>query len=111
MKLNPNKHYINKSHTKHYYLNDIFANDEWLDFINSKFIHGKMIHVTDKLRKIPEYCDRWYNQDNGHTSIAKPCKNKPFYRSDQNNIYFCKYCAREVSRINPLATFTKIKGK
>jgi hypothetical protein len=108
VKLDPNKHYINKSHTKHYYLNDIFTNEEWLNFINNKFVHGKMIHTTNKYRKIPDHCDRWYNQDNGHTTIAKPCPNKPYYKSN-TNVYFCKYCAKEVNRINSTVTFTKIE--
>jgi hypothetical protein len=107
VKLDYNKHYINKSKTKHYYKNKIFTNKEWSDYITGKFVQGIQINVTNKYRKIPPNCDRWYNQDNGSTSIAKSCKNKPFYKSN-TNLYFCKYCAREVNKVNSTVSFVKI---
>jgi len=67
-----------------------------------------LITVADKHRAVPEKCDRWYNQDDHKTSIAKHCPNKPFYIAEHNNLYFCKYCAREVYKINPLASFKRI---
>ena len=107
MKLNCNKHYVNKSHTKHFYNNKVFTNKEWLKYISGDFVQGIQINVTNKYRKIPEYCDRWYNQDNNSTTIAKSCPNKPFYKSN-TNLYFCKSCARAVDKINNRVEFTRI---
>jgi ribosomal protein L37AE/L43A len=108
MKLDPEKHFINKSKTKHYYLNHTFTNDEWKDYINDKTVQNDLrIGVSSKYRKTPKQCDRWYNQDNNSKNIVKHCPNKPFYRSS-NGIYLCKYCSKEVNRLNPDSTFTKI---
>jgi hypothetical protein len=108
MKLNYDKHYINKSHTKHYYMNHIFTNMEWKEFCSGITIQELTIGHSDKHRIKPELCERWYNQDGGKTSICYPCKNKSFYRSNTGG-YFCKNCAREVNRLNQNVTFTKIE--
>lgn len=101
-----NKHYINKSHTKHYYLGHIFDNFEWKEFISGITIQGIHISAIDKNRKIPNLCERWYNQD-GNKNIVRPCKNKAFYKSE-TGLYFCKYCAHEINKTNPSLEFSKI---
>jgi hypothetical protein len=103
-----NKHYINKSHTKHYYLGYTFDNFEWKQFIHGTKIQNIIIGYSSKYRIKPELCERWYNQDNHSTNICKPCKNKVFYRSSTGG-YFCKNCAREINRLNDKVTFSKIK--
>lgn len=107
MKLDYNKHYTNKNKTKHYYMNHIFDNFEWREFIHGVEVQGIRIGYSSKYRIKPKTCERWYNQDNGKTSIAKPCSNIPFYRSNTGG-YFCKLCARAVSKINDRVTFNKI---
>jgi hypothetical protein len=107
MKLDYNKHYINKSKTKHYYMGHIFDNFEWSEVIHGIRVQNFIIGQSSKYRIIPNTCERWYNQDNNSTNIAKPCKNKPYYRSSSGP-YFCKSCAREVNKINPTVTFNKI---
>jgi hypothetical protein len=105
--LNYDKHYINKSHTKHYYMNHIFDNMEWREFCSGITIQGLTIGHSDKHRIKPELCERWYNQDNHATNICKPCKNKVFYRSSTGG-YFCKSCAHDIARVNDKVTFDKI---
>ena len=78
----------------------IFTNKAWDHFIHGKSIHGKRIDLNSKYRIPPEYCERWYNQDNRKTSIAKPCKNKAKVRSNQTGIYFCFKCANTILKIN-----------
>ena len=108
MHLNPNKHYVNKSKTKHYYLNHIFDNFEWKEFISEIKVQNISICINDKHRKIPITCERWYNQDNYTTTIARPCKNKVFYRSDKGG-YFCKQCAHDIAKKDSDASFNRIK--
>jgi hypothetical protein len=103
-----NKHYINKSKTKHYYMGHIFDDFEWRQLIHGTTIQDFTISQSSKYRVKPDICERWYNQDGGKTNICKPCKNKPFYRSSTGP-YFCKSCAREVNKINDKVVFTKIE--
>lgn len=107
MKLDYDKHYVNKDHTKHYYMNHTFDNFEWREFCNGIRIQGLDIGHSDKHRIIPEHCERWFNQDNHATNICKPCKNPIFYRSNHGG-YFCKSCAREISKINDKVEFNRV---
>lgn len=107
MKLDFNKHYINKTKTKHYYMSHIFTNNEWKSFIHGVQVQGIKINQSSKYRIKSKYCERWYNQDNGKTTIAKPCPNLSFYRSSTGG-YFCKSCARAISKINVSVDFTRI---
>jgi hypothetical protein len=111
MKLDFNKHYVNKTRTKHYYLGHTFTNKEWALFIDNKKVHDAYIPGCSKYRLPPECCERYYNQDNNSTSIARPCPNKPFYRCDQHGRFFCKYCARQIDKVNDKLTFSKILPK
>lgn len=86
----------------------IFDNFEWQEVIHGVRVQKFTIGQSSKYRIIPNICERWYNQDNGSTSICRPCKNKPFYRASSGP-YFCKSCAKEVNRINDKITFVKIK--
>jgi hypothetical protein len=104
MKLDYNKHYINKSKTKHYYMNHIFDNFEWSEFIRGIRVQNLSIGINDKHRLIPETCERWHSINN----IASPCKNEIFYRSS-NGVYLCKKCAKEVNKINDTIIFSRIK--
>jgi hypothetical protein len=88
-------------------MNHVFDNFEWEQFTHGVRIQNLTIGINSKLRVKPETCERWYNQDNGSTSICKPCKNPVAYRSS-NGGYFCKSCAKEVNKINQQVTFTKI---
>lgn len=106
-KLNFNKHYINKSHTKHYYLGHIFNNFEWKEYINGITVQGIHISITNPYRVKSKICERWYNQDNNKTNIVKRCENKVFYKTN-SNIFICKQCARAINKINPNIEFTKI---
>jgi hypothetical protein len=104
-KLNPYIHYINKAKTKHYYQNHIFTNNEWNDFIHGGMVQHIKIATSSKYRKVSYNCDRYHR-------IGKeifPCQNKPFYKSDNYNMYFCKSCAREINIENNNASFTKIE--
>jgi hypothetical protein len=109
MKLDYNKHYVNKSHTKHYYLGYTFTNNEWKDYTNNKTVQNNIrIAQSSKYRLPTEKCERWYNQDGGKTKIVHPCKNNTFYRSNTGG-FFCKFCAREISKFDDNCTFTRIK--
>lgn len=107
MKLDYSKHYINKYHTKHYYMNHTFDNFEWKQFIHGTKIQGIRIGHSSKYRAKSKICERWYNQDNHATSICKPCKNEIFYRSSTGG-YFCKSCAREIAKVNNKVDFEKV---
>jgi hypothetical protein len=107
MKLDYSKHYINKLKTKHYYLGYTFDNFEWRQFTHGVQIQGLNIGHSSKYRVKSKYCERYYNQDNGSTSIARPCKNLSFYRSSTGG-YFCKSCARAISKMNDKVDFNKI---
>lgn len=111
-KLNPDIHYVNKSKTKHYYNNLIMTNDEWSKYIHGEFIQGyKQIYANDKHKKATKLCERWYNQDDHKTAIAKHCPNAPIYKNDLYPMFVCGFCARAISKINPNASFSKIKEK
>jgi hypothetical protein len=101
------RHYINKYHTRQYYMGMTFTNKEWDDFIHDKTVQGIKIPLLSKYRKPPEHCDRWYHQNKPDPKIVEPCPNKPFYR-DSQGLYFCKYCAREVNKINNHVVFNRI---
>jgi hypothetical protein len=107
VKLNFNKHYINKSHTKHYYIGHIFDNFEWKQFINGVKIQNIQISQSSKYRIKSEQCERWYNIKNNGKSIVNRCPNKSFYKSNTGG-YFCKQCAKEINKINATVEFNKI---
>jgi hypothetical protein len=106
-KLNPDKHYVNKSHTKHYYLNHIFDNFEWKEFISGIRIQNISIGNNSPYRKKSTQCERWYNSNNNSKSVVYRCLNVAFYRSS-NGTYLCKQCAKAVSKINDYVTFDKV---
>jgi hypothetical protein len=108
MKLDYNKHYINKTKTKHYYMGHIFDNFEWKEFIHGIRVQNLLIGNSSKYRVKSKICERWYNQDIGSSTIVRRCTNKSFYRSNTGG-YFCKSCARAVAKINDQVTFDKIK--
>ena len=110
MKLDYNKHYINKVHTKHYYMGHIFDNFQWNEFINGIRVQNISIGNNSIYRIIPEQCERWFNQDEGKTKIVKRCPNKVFYRSNLGG-FFCKSCARAISKINDNTEFTRLKNE
>ena len=88
----------------------IFTNDEWEKFINGERIRDRAIGVNSRYKKAPEFCERWYNQNGGKTTIVNRCKNKPFYRTEQNGVFVCKECARAIDKIpKNIFTFVKIK--
>lgn len=109
MKLIFEKHYYNKTKKCHYYKGNTFTDMEWELYINTQYVNGKTISLNDKHRKMPEVCERWYNQDGGASKIVKRCTGEIVYKADQNGLYFCKSCAREVNRINDKITFSKVK--
>jgi len=102
-RLEPYTHYQNKQKTKHYYVNKVFSNNEWKDYIHGKIVQGTSISLSSQYRKCPDTCDRWHKIDGKNIH----CTNKPFYRSALN-MYFCKSCAREINEESTNASFTKI---
>jgi len=92
----------------------VFTNKAWDHYIHGKTIHGRRIDYNSKYRIPPEYCERWYNQDKGKTTIVRPCKNKAKVRSNQTGLFFCFKCANAILKINKRfeygqeVTFTKL---
>ncbi len=78
----------------------IFTNAEWKKYINNESVQHSTIPLNSKYRLHPKLCERWYNQDDGATKFARRCPNDVVYRSDQTGIYFCRYCARQIVKIN-----------
>jgi hypothetical protein len=109
MKLEYDKHYVNKAHTKHYYKGHIFTNLEWDELINGVRVQNMNLGNNSKYRVVPIQCERWYNTDNNTNHIVHRCPNKVFYRSNWGG-YFCKFCAHEIAKFNDKAEFTKIKN-
>jgi len=113
-KLIYNHHYYSKKNLLHYYMGMIFTDKAWDNFIKGKSIHGRTIDINSKYRLPPHRCERWYNQDNHKTSIARPCLNKVKVRCDQTGIYFCNHCAKIISnmakdyKFKQITTFTSI---
>ncbi len=108
MKLNYEHHYFNTKTKEHYYHEEIFTDIEWNKYIHDEKVKNNLhIGIASKWRLPPEQCDRWYNVDNSKTKIVQHCPNKPFYRS-KTGVYLCKFCAREVAKINNKAEFVKI---
>ena len=60
-------------------------------------------------RPIDNQCERWFSDDK-HLKNGKVtrCPEPSFYQCDNTGLFFCKKCAREITKRNVNVDFTRI---